>query len=174
MRLLLLAAATLIGLGGCSGRNNPDPRESEFALNAASSGVLAGWLAAGALTHAAREDVREFAYAVIEDHRRGFRGLEQAAEKAHLRLPQEMTPEDEQAYIRLTSLRGDTFDRAYLEATIEEQERAVAAFRAAAAQSDSDVGRWAAETLPTLEKQLARARELAARTSTVTASMPGG
>jgi len=167
MRLLLLAAATLIGLGGCSGRNNPDPRESEFALNAASSGVLAGWLAAG-------EDVREFAYAVIEDHRRGFRGLEQAAEKAHLRLPQEMTPEDEQAYIRLTSLRGDTFDRAYLEATIEEQERAVAAFRAAAAQSDSDVGRWAAETLPTLEKQLARARELAARTSTVTASMPGG
>jgi len=172
MKLLVLATVTLIGLGGCAPRNKLDARESEFALRAASNGVLAGWLAAGALSHAAREDVREFAYAVIEDHRRGFRGLEEAAEKANLRLPQEMTPEDEQAYIRLTSLRGDTFDRAYLQATIEEQEQAVVAFRAAAAHSDSDVGRWAAETLPTLEKHLARARELAERSATVSASLP--
>jgi putative membrane protein len=172
MKPLVLAAVILLGFAACAHDATQEETEGDFAQNAASVGMLEGQLAAGALSHAVREDVREFAYGMIDDHRRAYRGLEKAAEQAGLELPNGMILEHQEAYIRLTALRGEEFDRAYLQATIEAQEQAIAACKTEVARSHSDVGKWAAETLPTLEKHLARARDLAARAATVASTLP--
>jgi putative membrane protein len=172
MKSLALAAVTLLAFVGCASDSTPVEPDADFALSAASIGTLEGQLAASAMDHAVREDVRSFAYGMIDDHRRAYRGLEKAAEEARIRLPQGMIPEHADMYIRLTSLRGVEFDRAYLQATIEAQEQAIAAFNVEAARSRSDIAHWASEMLPTLEKHLARAKELAAQQATVAAVSP--
>ena len=166
----LATLVTLYGVAAWERGFAADDAESRFAMNAASLGTLEGELAAGALYHASSEPLREFAAAIIDDHRRFYRGLEKAAQGVRLQRPDGMIQEHQDAYIRVTALRGEVFERAYLEATIEEEEQALAAFNVEAARAHSDFARWAADMLPALQKHLTRARELAAAGSAVAAA----
>jgi putative membrane protein len=168
--LFASALMTLLGVTACERSPAADDAESRFATNAASLGALEGQLAAGALYHASSQPVREFAAGIIDEHRRFYRGLEKAAQRVRLQLPDGMIQEHQDAYIRVTALRGEVFDRAYLEATIEEEEQALAAFNVEAARPHSEFATWAEDMVPELERHVARARELAAGESTVAAA----
>lgn len=65
---------------------------------------------------------------------------------------------------RLQGLSGADFDRAFVQQMVSDHKRAVADFqRAAARASDSDVRRFAQQTLPGLQEHLQQARTLGAR-----------
>jgi putative membrane protein len=173
VKRLALAVLTLLGVVACRPYTPGSDSEAGFVVNAASVGRLELQLAADAITRAASADVRELAYGRIADHRRAYRGLERAAAQADLGLPDEMTAEHQDAYVEVAGLRGEDFDRAYLKVVIEGEEAALHAFKAEAARSQSDIAKWAADSLPTLERQLADARKLADKTLSF-ASVPTG
>jgi putative membrane protein len=60
----------------------------------------------------------------------------------------------------LTQLRGAEFDKAYMEAMVDDHEGDVDAFRSQAEEKESAVDDWAAKTLPTLEQHLAEAKRI--------------
>ncbi|MDL5033825.1 DUF4142 domain-containing protein [Pelomonas sp. APW6] len=65
---------------------------------------------------------------------------------------------------RLQGLSGADFDHAFVQQMVSDHKRAVADFqRAAARASDSDVRRFAQQTLPSLQAHLQQARTLGAR-----------
>ena len=101
-----------------------------------------------------------FAKSVLAEHTRIDSGLVHAAQEAHLDLPKGMSEPDRDEYIRLAGFRGLAFDREYVAAMALGQEQAIAVFRSETVHSRSRVAQWAEATLPTLEKQLAQAREL--------------
>ncbi len=65
---------------------------------------------------------------------------------------------------RLQGLNGADFDRAFIQQMVSDHQRAVADFqRAASSASDSDVRRFAQQTLPGLQEHLQQARTLSER-----------
>lgn len=65
---------------------------------------------------------------------------------------------------RLQGLNGADFDRAFIQQMVSDHQRAVADFqRAASSASDSDVRRFAQQTLPGLQEHLQQARALSER-----------
>jgi putative membrane protein len=145
----------------------PNEAETGFVVNAASTSMLEVRLGDYALSHAASAPIREFAHAMIADHTRANRELDEAATKIDFKLPEEMIQEHKEEYARLTRLSGEAFDEAYVAAMVDGHEKAVEAFEAEIARSQSDVAKWAKATLPTLEKHLDHAHELAAQTADV-------
>jgi putative membrane protein len=63
---------------------------------------------------------------------------------------------------KLTKLRGGEFDEAYMEAMVEDHAKDLEAFRAQADEGESEIDRWAARMLPTLDAHLRLAERVEA------------
>jgi len=66
----------------------------------------------------------------------------------------------------LSTLSGAAFDKAYMDYMVTDHENAVALFwKEASGDKDADTKDWASKTLSTLQEHLAKAREVAGKTS---------
>ena len=137
--------------------------DTDFARQAASTGLLEVELGNYAAMNAADPDVKRFARAMVDDHSRVNQELEDLARREGIRLQSSMSVEHREEATKLMSLQGEAFDSAYVEAMVDGHQQAVDAFSAQASQNRSNVDRWAASTLPALQQHLAHARELAAK-----------
>lgn len=157
-----LALVCLLAAAGAQAQTadtaNPD---IQFAQQAASGGhaeVDAGRMA---LDKSRRQDVREFAQRMIDDHGKVNTELSLLAQDKHLRLPQRPVGEDAKALKKLSALSGADFDRAYAAQMVEDHHKVVDAF-----QREADSGgivplkTLAGKTLPTLKEHLSMAERL--------------
>jgi len=167
MNRLALALLTLSAALACDLPGTAENAEERFVERAASANMLRVRLAYAALSHGSNEAVQKLAAGVLADERGARAQLARAAFQSDIDVPGDLSRPHQREYIRLSGLRGDDFDRAYLAALIESHEQALPAFRAEAERSASAVGKWAAASLPALEKRLSEARELAAAPSPV-------
>lgn len=135
--------------------------DTDFARQAASTGLLEVELGNYAAMNAADPDVKRFARAMVDDHSRVNQELEDLARREGIRLQSSMSVAHREEATKLMSLQGEAFDSAYVEAMVDGHQQAVDAFSAQASQNRSNVDRWAASTLPALQQHLAHARELA-------------
>lgn len=115
-------------------------------------------------------EVREFAGMMVRDHRKAGDELKQIATRHAMQPRAEGTAGTSGAAMkddhtdlreRLSKLSGSEFDREYIDAMVDDHQKAVDAVEDKADGSDhADVKHWAASTLPTLRQHLERAKQI--------------
>jgi putative membrane protein len=159
-----LVAGLLIGLPAFAGS------DAEFVKKAAIGGMLEVKLGEHAVHNAADPDVRAFGQRMVDDHGKAGKQLDAIAKQDGLVVPSQLDPEHEKMAKDLLSQAGPEFDRNYMKMMVRDHEKDVAAFRQEAKDGKTDIDRWAAETLPTLESHLSQAREVEKKLESQSAS----
>jgi putative membrane protein len=105
--------------------------------------------------------VKSFGKRMRDDHSKANGELEDLAAKKNVTLPKGIDAKSKATYDRLSKLKGAEFDRAYMNAMLQDHRHDVAEFQSAAKSSDPDVQAFASKTLPTLRSHLDEAQQIA-------------
>lgn len=166
MRWMMTAALALGLTVPASADEKKDERggDEKFIKEATASGLAEVNLSRFAVKLAMRQEVREFAQHMIDDHTKANtelltlvnrKGLGRAAADG-------MKPEHQELANRLAKLKGEEFDRVYMKQMVKDHEDAVKLFeRQAKDGKDADLKAFADKTLPTLKDHLKMARKAA-------------
>ena len=168
-RTLLRAAAAAAGalaVAAAFAQKPADPAkpslrggEASFLKKAAVDGLAEVQLGQLAKQKALRDEVKEFASRMVDDHGRADMELRQLAAAKSLALPDTLDDKHRREIDKLGKLMGPDFDRAYMKRMVEDHEHDVKDFRhMAKSAKDGEVQAFAAKTLPTLEAHLRAAR----------------
>ena len=111
---------------------------------------------------AASAGVRAFGRMMVEAHTVAGTELKRIAGRHDLTHQDHRATMDDGLFERLSQLEGEAFDRAYMDAMVDEHEDAVDELedKADDAGEHADVKAWASQTLPKVRQHLERAREL--------------
>lgn len=116
-----------------------------------------------ALKQAKGKDVQDFAGHMIEDHRQLANKLTQLARGKKHDVHAHSTPDLKADLTRLSGLKGDAFDAAYIQYQVTAHQDAVHLFeKEAEAGNDLDVRKFAAQTLPMLQEHLHAIQQISA------------
>lgn len=110
-------------------------------------------------------DVRAFGAMMVEHHTMAGTELKRVADRHGIAADDDDRGENDRDFERLSGLSGTAFDRAYLEAMVEDHEDAIEEIEDKAGDNNehTDVKAWAGKTLPTVRQHLERAKELRGR-----------
>ena len=158
--LVGLAFAALLGAPAFA-----DDSDADFVKKAYSGGMLEVELGRHVSQYGADPGVKQFAERMVSDHSKADEELKQLAARQGLSLPTEMDDDQRDDLEELSKLRGRELDEAYVKLMVDDHADVVDAFREQADEPESEVDRWAARTLPTLESHLAQARTLSQQLS---------
>jgi putative membrane protein len=133
-----------------------------FASQAAIIGKAEIELGQMALKNTQDEKVRSYAERMVKDHSAADKKLQAIAAKENLQLPTSLDKEHQALKTKLQGLKGEDFDRAYVQAMANGHDKAVALFESASQQPQmpEDLKQFAASTLPTLEQHKDMAHSL--------------
>jgi putative membrane protein len=169
MKLIGKGAVAAVALAACLTIGAPRgafcaQADQGFVQEAASAGKMEVELGKYASQHAASPDVKKFGQRMVTDHSKANAELAQVAKRESIQLPGETNSKHAETVQRLTALKGAEFDRAYMQAMVEDHEEDVAKFRDVASSAESkQVQSFAKKTLPTLEQHLKMAKDIDAR-----------
>jgi putative membrane protein len=166
-RFVFIAASAALALSAPAGAA---PDDAEFVKTAASGGMMEVELGKYATKHAADASVRAFGERMVADHTKANEELKTVAGRAGIPVPTQMEETHREHVQKLSKLKGAEFDKAYMEMMVNDHEQDVEAFREQAEEQKSDVDRWAAKTLPTLESHLQQAQTVAKKVEKADAS----
>jgi putative membrane protein len=174
--LALMTAVALVGCAGDDNRAQDTARDNPGAVGTAGAGApdadfieeqLVDGNAEVELGRLAQEkgtnpQVREFGEMMVQDHTQAGSELKQIASKHNIDMPPPADRDEHNALQeRLRKATGAEFDREYINAMVDEHEKAVSDVEDKAEGSDNpEVKQWAAKTLPTLKQHLERAKQL--------------
>jgi putative membrane protein len=161
--------------------------DKNFVSDQLSDGMAEIELAKVARDHAANADVKQFAQMMIDDHTKAGDQLKQIATRNSIPVETKIDNKHQNLMDKLSKLNGADFDKEYMSATVDDHQDAVSDLRsrvnenrsasdrltgknpenpAAVKPEQSDnrvtmsINEWAANTLPTVERHLDRAKEL--------------
>lgn len=110
---------------------------------------------------AVREGVRRLGGRMVEQDRQAGRELRILAESKGVAIPDAPDDEHRRALATLRQESGAHFDRAFLQAVQERQERRIGSFQAMAATArDPEIKAWASGMLPRLRSQAGQVNTL--------------
>lgn len=164
-------AALTPGEGVAEGDANDVQEFVHEALDTELTGVRLSELAA---TRASNSQVKQFAKEMVTVHKKSHADLLQASGGAVATHDTTLHEDQLETLHRMSDLRGQAFDRAYIEAVIDEHEKAEDKLERWASNDDSDarpdvtpgeptntgVQQWVNTTLPVVRQHLERAREI--------------
>lgn len=130
-----------------------DEKCVEFATKAANAGMKEIELAKWAQEYGTRQDVKEFAAMMINDHTKAADELKQIAKTKNITLPV-MVPDGVRDHIdkMKTKKAGSDLDKAYVSEMVDDHKDAVKLFEDAAKDAtDADLKNFAAKTLLVLQ-----------------------
>jgi putative membrane protein len=132
-----------------------DKDDAKFATTAANAGmaeVAAGKMAAKKAT---RTRVKNFAEMMVTDHTKAGDELATLAKTKNITLPSAPDADAQKKADDLSKKTGKDFDKAYVDAMVDDHEKAVKLFTDASQNcKDADLKAFAAKTLPTLKMHL--------------------
>jgi putative membrane protein len=148
-----------LGLALCAYAQKSDgtlPRgDVSFMKKAAADGIAEVELGKLAQRKAARDEVKQFATRMVEDHGKANEELKKVAAAHGVELPAAMDKRHQKALDRLGRRVGPEFDRDYMKAMVKDHKKDVDEFREhARSRNPNDVTRFAAATLPILDSHL--------------------
>ena len=127
---------------------------SKFMEEAAQGGYAEVEMGRLAVQKALDPEVKKFGQMMIDDHTKANADLKTIAGNKKMTLPPDMGKAKE-IYDKLKGLSGADFDKAYVDAMVEDHETDVSAFQKQADNgSDPEVKAFASKTLPLLKKHL--------------------
>lgn len=141
---------------------NKNVGADEFAKKAAVISKAEIELGEMALEKSQNDDVKKFAKRMVTDHTASSAKLKTAAGKQDIALPDSLDAEHKATKQKLSSLRGEEFDREYMKAMSNGHDKAVALFESASqsAQVSPELKQFASSTLPTLRDHQKMAHSL--------------
>jgi putative membrane protein len=129
--------------------------DQSFVAKAAAAGAAEIADAQIALTNSRRQDVKDFAQRMIDDHTKAANQLKLIAGGKGIALPSGETSADQKQTDALKKLTGTKFDHAYITGQRTAHKQAVALFTTESKNGkDSQLQSFAAQTLPTLQDHL--------------------
>jgi putative membrane protein len=175
----LLAGVALIGLMAqpalapsqdTTGQHQQQPAQAEqqqlaqddieFATKAAQGNLKEVRFGELAQQQAARDEVKQFAQRMVEDHGKANDQLKQIAQDKGVELPQELSDEDQQKYDELQQKSGEEFDQAYMDEMVRDHQEDIEEFEQyVETGQDPDLTSFAEQTLPVLKEHLQLAQE---------------
>lgn len=152
MNRSILAVAAIATLAAAPALASPSAADRSFVNTAAEAGMAEVAEAQIALKNSQRQDVRDFAQRMIDDHSKAGDALKQAASTSQVPLPAQPSKKDQQEAQKLERLNGAAFDKRYIEDQRSAHRAAVALFtKESKSGSDPQLKQFAATTLPTLQ-----------------------
>lgn len=146
---------------GAQASSGPAAVDGMFIRTAAMDGMAEvehGRLAAQNATH---DEVKQFGQRMADDHGKANDELKGLASQKSVTLPAELDAKHKAMHDKLSKMKGDAFDRAYMAHMVTAHQQAVGLFsKESKAGKDSDVKAWAAKTLPTLQEHLKLAQSV--------------
>ena len=140
--------------------------DRKFLSEAVDGGMAEVELGKLALQKAADTGVKKFGQQMIDDHSQANDQLRQLAAGKGVDLPQSPSAKNRELKRRLASLRGTSFDKAYMTDMVADHKEDVAAFqRESNWARDPQVKSFATHTLPTLREHLKHAQEISSKTT---------
>ena len=161
--------------------------DKNFVSDQLADGMAEVELAKVARDHAASADVKQFAQMMIDDHTKAGDQLKQIATSNSIPVDTKIDDKHQNLMDKLSKLNGGDFDKEYMSAMIDDHQDAVSDLRsrvdenrsatdrltgknpenpAAVKPEQSDnrvtmsINEWAANTLPTVEQHLDRAKQI--------------
>lgn len=136
--------------------------DKHFVTNAAAGGLAEVKFGELAQEKAGDPAVKAFGKRMVNDHSKAGEQLKEVAQGQNISLPSDLKAADQTQYQHLSKLSGTEFDRAYMQMMVKDHEEDVAEFKKEATSGKNQaIKDFAAQTLPTLEDHLKRARGLA-------------
>lgn len=163
--LLILSAWTFQSCNSTSNKDSAEQAEeaneakgqpeddSEFAIKAASGGMMEVELGRLAAEKAQNPKVKDFGTMMVTDHSKANEELKALAASKNITIPATLS-EDHQKHVEdLSKLSGAEFDREYVKLMVDDHQEDIDLFKDASYNAkDPDVKAFAGKTLPTLQK----------------------
>lgn len=133
--------------------------QDNFWTKAAQGGMAEVELAKLALQKSTNADVKKFAQMMVTDHTKANDELKALATKKNVTLPTDIGSHK----TTLADLNGKTgaeFDKAYVEAMVDDHETDVDLFSDNTDNSDADIKAFTTKTLPTLQSHLKMIKDI--------------
>ena len=166
MRMTLFAGATLAAALAFAPAGFAQDKASQKLLKEAIEGNLAevqmGQLAQ---KNGTSDGVRSFGQMLEKDHSDANKKATDAARSLGVTPPTEPNSKQKAAYDRMSKLSGANFDRQFAKHMVDDHKKDIKEYEKASKQSDAS-GRYAKETLPTLQKHLETAQSLSSARTT--------
>ncbi len=139
--------------------NQDTERDAEFAVDAASGGMMEVQLGNLAQTNASSQQIKDFARQMVDEHSKANDELKGLAQQKNITLPAALSADHQKKYDDLAAKKGADFDKAYAAFMVEDHEDDLEDFREEADKgNDADVKAWAASKVPILEHHLEMAK----------------
>jgi putative membrane protein len=108
------------------------------------------------------DQIKQMARQIAQDHQQSSRQLQQAAQQAGIQVSQQLKPWQQSKLQELQQMQGQEFDKAWLYGNVGGHTVAVLKFRDEAREGQNEqIKQFAQQTLPTLQKHLQHAQEMA-------------
>lgn len=137
--------------------------QDSFWIHAMQGGMAEVELGKLAVSRAQNAEVKKFAQKMIDDHTKANTELKALADKKSAVLPVDIGSGHKSLLDKLTALTGAEFDKAYVEAMVEDHEETVEFFEDKTDDSDADIKAFATKTLPTLKSHLEMIKAIQAK-----------
>ena len=136
---------------------------SSFVEEASQGGYAEVEMGRLAVQKALDPEVKKFGQMMVDDHTKANTDLKTLAASKKLTIPSDLGS-SQKTYDKLKGLSGSDFDKAYVDAMVEDHETDVAAFEKQADNgSDPEIKAFAAKILPVLKKHLEAIRAIKAK-----------
>jgi putative membrane protein len=124
--------------------------------------MLEAHLGKMAADQAASQDVKNYAQMLVADHTADYQQLTALAAKAGLTVPTALDAAHNQKIVPFEKLKGAAFDARYTHTMVEGHTEAIGVYTKESTDAqNTDVKTYAGATLPTLNKHLESAKDLA-------------
>jgi putative membrane protein len=133
-----------------------------FMAKASQGGMAEVELGQLAASKATNQKVKDFGQRMVDDHSKANDQLKSIASNKGVSLPSDISSKERALIERLSQMSGDTFDKAYMRAMVDDHKTDIAEFeKEANGGQDSDLKTFASSTLPTLKAHLDLANDAA-------------
>ncbi len=139
--------------------NSSDQRFVDFA---AQTDMLEAHLGQMAADQAAAQGVKDYAQMLVTDHTNDYQQLSQIAGKAGATVPKGLDAAHDRMIVPFEKLKAKAFDHRYIQEMIAGHTKAIAEYKKEAdSGQNADLKAYASQALPTLQKHLDGAKDIA-------------
>ena len=175
-RLLLMsatsAAIVLCGsIGTAQNTTNASSADKKFVHSALEGGNAEVALGQLAVQKGSSEDVKQFGQKMVDDHTKMGEQMKQVAQQEGVDVPDGMPAKDRALQAKLRSLSGDSFDKAYIKAMVQDHQKDLSEFQKEAdSGNDTSIKDAASQGSQIISQHLQMAREMARKHNIQTGS----
>jgi putative membrane protein len=135
--------------------------DTEFAVAAASGGMMEVQMGELAQRNGSSAAVKEFGKMMVNDHGKANEELKALAQQKNITLPTSMGEDKQEMYDDLAKKTGKDFDKAYADMMVKDHKKDIDEFKEMAEDGkDPELKSWASGKVATLEMHLQKAEAM--------------